>query len=147
MSTEQNKATARRFQEQFNDRNWDGCRSLLDANCRSYQPGAPGPLNNDQFTGVGQLFASAFPDLNVTIHDQVAEGDKVVTRMSFVGTHQNDFQGVPATGKAINLEGYILDRFIDGKIVEHRAMFDTMTMMQQLGVIPMPGQEVSQAVQ
>jgi steroid delta-isomerase-like uncharacterized protein len=139
MSSEQNKTLARRFQEAFNERNWEGCRSLLAPDCRSYQPGAPGPLNNDQFTDVGQLFASAFPDLNVTIQDQVAEGDKVVTRMSFVGTHQNDFQGIPATGKLINLEGYIFDQIINGKIVEHRAMFDTMTMMQQLGVIPMPG--------
>jgi steroid delta-isomerase-like uncharacterized protein len=138
MSTEQNKATARRFQEEFNARNWDGCRSLLAPDCRSYQPGAPGPLNNDQFTGVGQMFASAFPDLNVTIQDQVAEGDKVVARISFVGTHQHDFQGMPATGKTMNLEGYILDRFIDGKIIEHRAMFDTMTMLQQLGVMPIP---------
>jgi steroid delta-isomerase-like uncharacterized protein len=138
MSTEQNKTTARRFQEEFNARNWDGCRSLLAPDCRSYQPGAPGTLNNDQFTDAGQAFASAFPDLNVTIHDQVAEHDKVVTRMSFSGTHQNDFQGIPPTGKIINVEGYILDHVIDGKIVEHRAMFDTMTLMQQLGVIPIP---------
>ncbi len=140
MSTEQNKATARRFQEEFNARNWEGCLSLLAPDCVSYQPGAPGPINNDQFMGVGQVFASAFPNLNVTIHDQVAEGGKVVSRMSFAGTHQNDFQGIPPTGKTINLEGYILDRFVDGKIVEHRAMFDVMTMMQQLGVIPTPGQ-------
>ena len=56
--------------------------------------------------------------------------------MSFTGTHQNDFQGIPPTGKAIDLEGYVLDRFVDGKIVEHRAMFDTMTLLQQLGAIP-----------
>ena len=140
MSTEQNKAIARRFQEEFNARNWEGCLSLLAPDCAAYQPGAPGPINNDQFMGVGQVFASAFPDLNVTIHDQVAEDDTVVTRMSFVGTHQNDFQGIPPTGKTMNLEAYILDRFIDGKIIEHRAMFDTMTMMQQLGVIPTPEQ-------
>lgn len=146
MSTEQNKATARRFQEEFNARNWDECRSLLAPDCRSYQPGAPGPLNNDQFTGVGQMFASAFPDLNVIIHEQVTEGDTVMTRMSFVGTHQHDFQGIPATGKTINLEGYILDHFIDGTIAEHRAMFDTMTMLQQLGVMPMPDEEANRAV-
>jgi steroid delta-isomerase-like uncharacterized protein len=146
MSTARNKAIARRFQEEFNARNWEGCRSLLAPDCRSYQPGAPGPLTNDQFTGVGQLFASAFPDLTVTIHEQVAEGDRVVTRMRFTGTHQHDFQGIPATGKRIDMEGYILDQVIDDTIVEHRAMFDTMTMMQQLGVIPTPGQEVDRGV-
>ena len=138
MSTKQNKATARLFQEEVNARNWEGCRSLLAPDCVSYQPGAPEPLNKDQLEGVGRLFAAAFPDLNVTVHEQVAEGDTVVTRMSFTGTHRNDFQGIPPTGKTINLEGYILDRIVDGKIVEHRAMFDTMTMMQQLGVIPEP---------
>jgi steroid delta-isomerase-like uncharacterized protein len=136
MSSEHNKTIARRFQEQFNQRNWEGCRSLLASDCRSYQPGAPGALDNDQFEAVGQMFAAAFPDLNVTIHEQVAEGDTVVTRMRFVGTHEHDFQGIPPTGKPINLEGYILDRVVDGKIAEHRAMFDAMTMMQQLGVVP-----------
>lgn len=140
MTTEQHKASARRFQEEFNARNWDGCLSILSPDCAAYQPGAPGPFNNDQFMGVGMMFASAFPDLKVTIHEQVAEGDTVVTRMSFAGTHQNDFQGIPPTGKTIDLEGYILDRFVHGKIVEHRAMFDTMTMLQQLGAIPTPGQ-------
>ena len=137
---QQNKATARRFQEEFNKRNWEGCRSLLAPDCASYQPGAPGPLNNDQFMGVGLMFASAFPDLKVTVHEQVAEGDTVVTRMTFAGTHQHEFQGIPATGKRIDLEGYILDRFTEGKSVEHWAMFDVMTMMQQLGLVPAPGQ-------
>jgi steroid delta-isomerase-like uncharacterized protein len=136
MSTELNKATARRFQEEFNNRNWEACRELLAPECRAYQPGTSNPLNNNQFTAMGQMFASAFPDLAVTVHEQVAEGENVVTRMSFVGTHQNDFQGLPPTGKTINLEGYLLDRFVDGKIVEHRAMYDTMTMMQQLGIVP-----------
>jgi steroid delta-isomerase-like uncharacterized protein len=141
MSIDQNKAIARRFQEEFNARDWEGCRSLLAPDCRSYQPGAPGSLDNDQFTGVGQMFTSAFPDLTVTIHEQVAEGEQVVTRMNFAGTHQHDFQGIPGTGRLISLEGYILDRIVDGKIVEHRAMFDTMTLMQQLGVMPTPGQD------
>ncbi len=141
MSTDQNKAIARRFQEEFNARNWEGCRSLLAPDCRSYQPGAPGPLDNDQFTGVGQMFASAFPDLTVTLHEQVAEGERVFTRLSFAGTHRHDFQGIPGTGKAISLGVFILDRIVDSKIVEHRALFDTMSLMQQLGVIPTPGQE------
>lgn len=138
MSTELNKATARRFQEEFNNRNWEVCRSLLASGCRSYQPGTSSPLTNDQFTAISQVFTSAFPDLTVTVFEQIAEGENVVTRMSFTGTHQNDFQGIPPTGNTIDLEGYLLDRFSDGKIVEHRAMYDTMTMMQQLGVIPRP---------
>lgn len=141
MSTDQNKAIARHFQEKFIARDWEGCRSLLAPDCRSYQPGVPGPLNNDQFAGMGQMFAAAFPDLTVTIHEQVAEGKQVVTRLTFAGTHHHNFQGIPGTGRAICLEGYILDRISDGRIVEHRAMFDTTSLMQQLGVIPTPDQE------
>ena len=61
MTTEQHKASARRFQEEFNGRNWEGCRSVLSPDCAAYQPGAPDPFNNDQLMGVGLVFASAFP--------------------------------------------------------------------------------------
>lgn len=136
MSTERNKAIARQFHAAFNERNWAGCRSLLAPNCRSYQPGAASSLTNDELTAVGQLFAAAFPDLVVNVHEQVAEGNRVVTRISFAGTHRDDFQGIPATGKRIDLEGYIIDQLVDEAIVEHRAIFDTMTLLQQLGVAP-----------
>jgi steroid delta-isomerase-like uncharacterized protein len=84
--------------------------------------------------------AAAFPDMKLTIHEQIAEGDKVLTRLTAAGTHKGDFHGIPATGKTFSMEGWGLDRIVDGKIVEHRAIDDVMTMMMQLGVIPAPGQ-------
>ena len=138
MSTEQNKAIARRFYEEFN--NWEKVSSLLAPDYISYVTGASGPLSKDQHAAMARLAMAAFPDLKLTIHEQIAEGDKVLTRLTAAGTHKGDFQGIPATGKTFSMEGWGLDRIVDGKIVEHRAIDDVMTMMMQLGVIPAPGQ-------
>jgi predicted ester cyclase len=79
---------------------------------------------------------AAFPDLKITIQDQIAEGDKVMSRLSTTGTHKGDFQGIPATGNSVHMEGWTLDRIVDGKIVEHRTIDDVMTMMRQLDLMP-----------
>jgi predicted ester cyclase len=84
------------------------------------------------------MFYKAFPDLHHTFEDQIAEGDKVVTRVTFHGTHQGTFQGIPATGKKIAVEATLVDRIVDGKFVEHWSNMDSMGLMQQLGVIPTP---------
>jgi steroid delta-isomerase-like uncharacterized protein len=138
MSTEQNKAIARRFYEEFN--NWEAASSLLAPDYLAYMAGAPGPLSRDQHEAMVRSVAAAFPDMKLTIHEQIAEGDKVLTRLTAAGTHKGDFQGIPATGKTFSMEGWSLDRIVDGKIVEHRTIDDVMTMMMQLGVIPAPGQ-------
>ena len=136
MSTvqEQNKATARSFYEEFN--NWEKVVSLLAPDYLSFMAGAPGPLSKDQHEAMARSAVTAFPDLKLTIQEQIAEGDKVLTRLSTTGTHKGDFQGIPATGKSFNMEGWTLDRIVEGKIVEHRTIDDVMTMMRQLGAIP-----------
>ena len=86
--------------------------------------------------GVRQIFGmlwSALPDMRVEIHDQVAEGDKVVTRKSFVGTHSGELFGVPATDKEVHLDLLDIVRVSDGKIVEHWNIVDSYGLMQQLG--------------
>ena len=83
------------------------------------------------------LVFAAFPDLHVTILDLIAEGDLVVTRKTFRGTHRGEFMGIPPTGKQVEYE--VIDiRTIagDGKMTDHWAMSDQLGMMQQLGVIP-----------
>jgi steroid delta-isomerase-like uncharacterized protein len=131
---EQNKATARSFYEEFN--NWEKVVSLLAPDYLSYMAGAPGPLSKDQHEAMARSAVAAFPDLKLTIQEQIAEGDKVLTRLTTAGTHKGDFQGIPGTGKSFNIEGWTLDRIVDGKIVEHRTIDDVMTMMRQLGVFP-----------
>jgi steroid delta-isomerase-like uncharacterized protein len=86
-------------------------------------------------------FRSAFPDLNVTTEDVVAEGDRVVTRWTARGTHQGDLMGIAPTGKGVTIKGIDVLRVAEGRIVERWAQFNDLEMMQQLGVVPEPGQE------
>ncbi len=86
---------------------------------------------------LGQL-RTAFPDSTWTVEEQVAEGDKVVSRFVWTGTHQGDFLGIPATHRPINVWGMVIDRFVGDKIVSTRLIMDTFGMMVQLGVIPGP---------
>lgn len=81
------------------------------------------------------MLRTAFPDLQFTIEDQIAEGDMVVTRWSARGTHKGQFQGLPATGREIRLVGTDIDRIRDGKVVECWAHLDELGLMQQLGAI------------
>ncbi len=85
-------------------------------------------------------YREAFPDLQITIEDQIAEGDKVVTRWSSRGTHQGEFRGIAPTGNEVRLTGIGIFRFSEGKVVESWDNFDQLGMLQQLGAIPSPEQ-------
>ena len=102
--------------------------------------GAPDPLTLEGFKQFGRVFLSAFPGGTSTIEDVIAEGDKVVSRITYRGTHTRDMMGIPPTGKSVTVPETIIDQFADGKIVESWRLFDQMGMMQQLGVIPAPRQ-------
>ncbi|MGB8481705.1 MAG: ester cyclase [Acidobacteriaceae bacterium] len=82
---------------------------------------------------------TAFPDIHYSTKEQIAEGDKVLTRFEWTGTHQADFLGVPATGKSVSVWGMVLDRLEDGRIKETRILMDLLGLMIQLGVVPPPG--------
>jgi steroid delta-isomerase-like uncharacterized protein len=77
-----------------------------------------------------------FPDIDVTVEDIIAEGDKVVVRNTWRGTHQGEFNGIPATGRQIEIGGIVIWRIENGKIAERWATVDTLSLLQQLGVIP-----------
>lgn len=81
------------------------------------------------------MLRTAFPDLRFTVEDQIAEGDMVVTRWTARGTHNGQFQSVPATGRQIQLAGTDIDRIRGGKVVECWAHLDELGLMQQLGAI------------
>jgi steroid delta-isomerase-like uncharacterized protein len=84
------------------------------------------------------MYRAAFSDLQMTVEDQIAEGDMVVTRWTAVGTNDGDLPGMPASGRSSTVTGIGIDRIEDGKIVEAWGNWDTLGMMQQLGVIPAP---------
>jgi steroid delta-isomerase-like uncharacterized protein len=80
----------------------------------------------------------AFPDMRWTVDEMVAEGDKVVSRFHWTGTHKDKFLGIPATGRSVRVTGVVIDRLESGKMADSRILMDTLGMMQQLGVIPTP---------
>jgi steroid delta-isomerase-like uncharacterized protein len=139
--SEQNKALLRRFfEEVWNEGNLDAIDEIMSPNFTN-QTAQPG-ISPDR-DGVKQFVAayrSAFPDVHMHVEDQVAEGDRVVTRFTGTGTHTGDLMGIPATGKEINVTGMGLHRVEGGQIVEGWTEADQMGMMQQLGVVPAPGQ-------
>ena len=82
------------------------------------------------------MYLRAFPGIRVTVEDQVAEGETVVTRFTARGTHNGDLGGVAPTGKEVTVAGISIDRFEGGKCVEQWQSFDELAMMQQIGAIP-----------
>ena len=82
---------------------------------------------------------SAFPDLRMTVEDVVAEGDKVVQRRLYEGTHKGELFGIPASGQSVSVSQITVSRVADGKFVEEWAETDFLGMLQQLGVVPAMG--------
>ena len=81
---------------------------------------------------------SAFPDLNFSIKEQVAQDNKVASRFEWTGTHDGTFLGIPATGRQVRVWGIVFDRLVDGRIKDTRILMDGLGMMAQLGVLPPP---------
>jgi steroid delta-isomerase-like uncharacterized protein len=91
--------------------------------------------------GYKQFFVAqrlAFPDIQYTVEDAIAEGDKVVVRWIARGTHRGEFQGIPATNKPGTVTGISIFRLANGKIVECWTNLDELGILQQLGIIPAP---------
>lgn len=136
MSLEQNKTLIRRFVDFSSDKDQTNVKTLLAPDFVLQQ--ADGPHNQEEFLQHLIYFLTAFSDTHFTVEEQIAEGDQVVTRGTWSGTHSGDFQGVPPTGKRIAISAVLFDRIEDSKIVEHRSQFDMLSMMQQLGLVPPP---------
>jgi steroid delta-isomerase-like uncharacterized protein len=138
MSVKENKAIFRRIVEEgFNKGNLAIVDELVAANHVNHADNVRGPEEYKQFI---TMYRTAFPDLHMTVEDQIAEGDKVVNRWTSRGTHQGDLMGIPPTGKQVTLTGTYVARIVGGKIIEEWGNFDALGMMQQLGVVPSPGQ-------
>ena len=138
MSTEQNKALVHRFFEEFSTTTVD---ELFVPNYAHHDPGLPPELQRgrDAYKQLVTMFRAGFPDIKMTVEDLVAEGEKVVARWTWHGTNQGEFQGMPPTGKQVTGSGISIHRVADGKIAEAWVNFDTLGMLQQLGVIPAMG--------
>ena len=142
--SEESMAVARRYWEAANSHDGNQMREVLTMDYIHHDPGLQVP-DADRDTHIqiiaGGMF-QAFPDLHVTIHDMVAEGDRVAVRWSFSGTHSGKLPGnppLPPTGKRIEVNAMAIHRVVGDKLAESWVNFDVMGMMQQFGVIPAPG--------
>ena len=138
MSAEQNKALIVRFVEElFNRGNVGIVGEIFAPDFIEREQLPPGTPNGREGVRVlTTMLRSTFPDFKAKIDDILAEGDKVVIRMTWSGTQKGEFLGVPATGKHVSFGVIDIIRIANGKLVEHWGQMDSMSMMQQLGAIP-----------
>ena len=141
MGTEENKATIRRFvQEYKNDHDHRVIDQLFSQDFVTHfrLPGVTPDLKG--FRSVGSAVIGAMPDVTVNLEDLMADGDKVIERTSATGTHTNELLGIPATNRTVKFTEIHIYRFDQGKIVEHWPEVDFYALFAQIGVIPsMPG--------
>lgn len=136
--TERNKAVIRRFVEEVqNQKNWEVYDELNDPEFVNHSA-PPGMTDREGSKQYLDAFLGGFPDCRVTIDDMIAEGDQVVTKKTFRGTHTGEFAGIPPTGKPVTLQYVDIMRVRDGRITEHWLSMDQLSFMQQLGVLPVP---------
>lgn len=138
MSTEANKDIIRRYREAHNANDLGALDQLVavDIISHSHLPGLPAGLEGSKMAH--GAFLAAFPDLQTTTEDLVAEDDRIVERFTVRGTQTGPFLGAPPSGKAFTATGMSIFRIADGKIVEHWGENDTMSVLQQLGMMPAP---------
>ena len=135
MSTETNKAITRRLLEAINTDNEAAFLAVLAPDVVDHYAPPGLPPGREGWNMNRKMFRTAFPDGHWHEEDLFAEGDRVVRRYILRGTHQGEFFGIPATGKAISVSNMHIMRLIDGKIVERWGHGDDMGMMRQLGAM------------
>ena len=135
MSEEQHRELVRRLNDEFH--NQGRIHQVIEERFapdfvnHSAPPGLPPTREGNELFSMA--FRQAFPDYQVAIHDVIVEGDKVVTRKTFSGTHRAEWMGVPASGRQISFGGIDIVRIVGGKVVEHWGEFDMLTLVQQIG--------------
>lgn len=134
--SEENKGIARRaFEEVYGNRNPDAADEIYAPDFVDHDPAAPEEMTRGP-DGVKQqaaMYSGAFPDIQMTVEEQIAEGDKVVTRWSAQGTHRGELMGVPASGNQVTVSGITIARLADGSIQEEWTNWDGLGLLDQIG--------------
>ncbi len=139
--SEENKALIQRFvEEAFNRGNLDVADEIYAPNFISHEPTGPEERSPEYVKQFVNTYRTAFPDGHTTIENLIAEGDEVAYRWTFRGTHQGELMGITPTGKEVTITGITIDSISGGRIAEEWNNFDQLGMLQQLGVVPDPGE-------
>jgi predicted ester cyclase len=145
VSAEENKALIRRYFEEIDaaargKRDASVLDEFLAPDFVDHDPSPGFAPDSEGLKQAHEHFLAATPDGYHIVEDMIAEGDKVVTRLSAYGTQTGELFGIPPTGKQIRMTAIAVHRIANGKIVEHWSELDNLGLMQQLGVVPEPGQ-------
>ena len=133
--SEQNKALTRRVIEEIvNKGNFKLLGDLLSPEYAYFEPTVGSLRGSERYKTLVTMYRNAFPDMKLTIDEQVAEGDTVVTRWTAEGTHRGELMGIAATGKRVSVQGVVISRIRNGQLVEDFETYDVYGMLQQLGV-------------
>jgi steroid delta-isomerase-like uncharacterized protein len=140
MSIQENKAIFEKLIRLQESGDLNTVDQVIAPNWVDHNPSMPPLQGYEGFKQLTLAFRSAFPDMRIEIEDILAEGDKVAARLHLHGTNTGSFQGMPPTGKAIDVTATGIFRAVDGRMTEHWMNFDMLGLLQQLGVVPAPGQ-------
>jgi steroid delta-isomerase-like uncharacterized protein len=135
-----NKSIVRKFYESLSSGDLDLADKVVASDYVNHNAIPGQPLGLQGFKEAISSLLTTFPDLQFTIEDQIAEGDKVATRYTVSGTHQGEFLGVAATGKPVSWSALVIQRVAGGKVQESWLQWDRLGLMQQLGAVPSPGE-------
>jgi steroid delta-isomerase-like uncharacterized protein len=138
MSAEDNKSVNLHWIQAFNERDWATETAYRTPDYVAHMSGMPMPLDNDAWNGFMAEFTQAFPDAQISVEASLAERDMVASRWTITGTHGGPFQGVGATGRLVSFSGCDFSRVVGGKVAEHWAQFDLVSVLAQIGALPAP---------
>jgi steroid delta-isomerase-like uncharacterized protein len=132
---EENKSLMRSYYEDLNRGDFNALGALLSPNYKRYSSATSAPLNADGQKARLAGLRAAFPDLQLTVENIIAEGDFVAISLTARGTHQGTFQGIPPTGKSVTVSAFEVVRIENGKLAEHWGGPDTLNLLQQIGAV------------
>jgi steroid delta-isomerase-like uncharacterized protein len=136
MSSEENKALVRRFYEEIDKGNLDAMDELVAENYIDHNPPPfPVPAGREGLKEAFRIFWKATPGIH-RIEDQLAEGDRVVTRLTCLGKHEGDLPGVPRTGKDLKMTSITIHRIQNGRLAEKWSEKDMIPFLTAMGLIP-----------
>jgi steroid delta-isomerase-like uncharacterized protein len=137
MTIEANRALMQRFTEFINTASEKLAAELISPNAVFHIPGRSEPMRGPAgYLAVIGMMRGGFPDIQWTLEEMIAEGDKVAARFTMRGTHRGTFFGVPPSTKKIQVQAMNFYRFSSGQIVEEHGQPDLLGLMQQIGAIP-----------
>jgi|SRR5690242_11975764 steroid delta-isomerase-like uncharacterized protein len=134
--SEANKALVRRIiEEVVNTGDFSSLDEVVSSNYTYFEPTLGTIAGRDGYRTLVSMYRNAFPDLTLTVDEQIAEGDTVVTRWTAHGTHQGELFGIPGTGKEVSVQGIVISRIDNGQLADDYESYDVHGMLRQLGVV------------